>query len=137
MKRHLSRRRWTVLLAACFIPAINCSAAARATDCQADHPGAASAWASTLRDSLQHTQLADARSVGSATAYFGDVPTTVVGVYGATMLDMLSGGPLVLVKWPDGCCSASQRWHTGRHAQSEPANPDTDGAHIFFLWPES
>jgi hypothetical protein len=137
MKRHLSRRRWIVLLAACFIPVINCSAATPATDrYAAEHPGAATAWASTMRHSLQRAPLADAPSAGSA-AYFGDVPMTVVGVYGATMLDMLSGGPLVLVRWPDDCCSRSQRWHTGRHAQSAPANSKTDGAHIFFLWPES
>ncbi|HEY4298620.1 MAG TPA: hypothetical protein VGM85_19265 [Paraburkholderia sp.] len=141
MKRHLARQRSVrsmLLLAACMMPVVNCCAAARAADRYPQHAGGATAWAGKMRHSLQRARLADAPPAQSA-AYFGDVPMTVVGVYGATMLDMLSGGPLVLVKWPNDCCSSRQRWHTGHgpQARSAPANSKADRAHTFFLWPES
>lgn len=136
MKRHLSRRRLMLLLAACVIPVINCSAAVRAVDRYVEPSGAATAWASNMRHSFQYARLADTQSAGAA-AYFGDVPITVIGVYGATMLDMLSGGPLLLVKWPNDCCSPGQSWHTRWHAQSAPADSRAEGTHIFFLWRES
>ncbi|KAA1013186.1 hypothetical protein FVF58_10510 [Paraburkholderia panacisoli] len=135
MQRHLSQWRWVVILAACVIPVMHCAATARATDLYVEHGGAASAWANNAaHNSLQRAQPAVVFS-GQTAAYFGDVPFTVVGVYGATMLDMLSGGPLVLVRWPNDCCSARQRWHTRRPMDNTPADPP--GAHIFFLWPES
>ena len=45
MKRHFSRRRWAGVFAACVIPFIHCSAAARAAEPYAEQGGAMSAWA--------------------------------------------------------------------------------------------
>ena len=135
MKRHLSRRRWAGVFAACVIPFIHCSAAARAAELYAEQGGAMSAWADTaMRNPLRLGQPVVIPSRRTP-AYFGYVPTTVVGVYGATMLDMLSGGPLLLVRWPNECCSATQRWHTRRPTDNMPA--DANGTHIFFLWPQA
>lgn len=135
MKRHLSQRRWAGLFAACVIPLIHCSAAARAAEFHAEQGGPMSAWAHTaMRNPLQLAQPVVMPSRRTP-AYFGYVPITVVGVYGATMLDMLSGGPLLLVRWPNECCSARQRWHTRRPTDSMPA--DAHGTHIFFLWPQT
>jgi hypothetical protein len=135
MKRHAARRHWAGLFAACVIPLIHCGAAAGAAELYAQQGGAVSAWAHTaVRNPLRLAQPAVMPS-RPPPAYFGDVPVTVVGVYGATMLDMLSGGPLLLVRWPNECCSARQRWHTRRPTDSMPA--DANGAHIFFLWPQA
>jgi hypothetical protein len=134
MKRHLSRWRWMIPFAACVGVFINCSAAQRESGRYVEHSGAVSASPIKMSPFLQHVRLADTSSAQAA-AYFGDVPTTVVGVYGATTLDMLSSGPLVLVKWPDGCCSPSQRWHTRRSSENSPASPKEERAHTFFLWP--
>ncbi|WP_131542650.1 hypothetical protein [Paraburkholderia hospita] len=135
MKRDLSRLHRVVMRAACVIPLICCCAAAQATGNCPEDIGVATAFASNMHHLLKRARPAVAPSPESP-AYFDNVPMTVIGVYGATMLDMLSGGPLVLVRWPDDCCSPAQRWHTGRHAERAPANPNKDGAHIFFLWPE-
>ncbi|RDJ98252.1 hypothetical protein DLM46_34400 [Paraburkholderia lacunae] len=55
----------------------------------------------------------------------------VVSAYGRTTLDMLSSGPFMLVKWPNGCCPDSRRWHTEdtRHKHTG------DDQHVIFLWP--
>jgi hypothetical protein len=139
MKRHLSRRRWAMMLAACAMPAL-CSAAGDASvNGRYIEYSVARSWAVTLRDSLQGAQ-ANVVPAAPTANYFGDVPFNVIGVYGATMLDMLSAGPLVLVRWPDGCCTSKQRWHTRntrRATGSTPDNVDSNSAHIFFLWPES
>ncbi|WP_377779177.1 hypothetical protein [Paraburkholderia dipogonis] len=70
---------------------------------------------------------------GNATVapYFADIPMTIVGVYGHTTLDMLSSGPFMLVKWPDGCCPQSRRW---RPADTRQGHAD-DAQHVNFLWP--
>lgn len=135
MKRLVSRPRSAIVLAMWFFPVVCCSAAARASGHEVEPASIATAWASDLDLSLQQVKPALVPSVRSA-PYFDDVPMTVLGVYGATVLDMLSGGPLVLVKWPGDCCSPSQRWHTGRRAEGASANRQKNGAHIFFLWPD-
>ncbi|MCI0150266.1 hypothetical protein KNO81_30815 [Paraburkholderia sediminicola] len=66
-----------------------------------------------------------------ATPYFADIPMTVVGTYGRTTLDMLSSGPFMLVKWPDGCCPEGKRWRTDDTRQSHGG----DNQHVIFLWP--
>jgi len=60
-------------------------------------------------------------------------PTTVIGSYDGTVLDLLSGGNVVLVKWPDD--SPHQKWNGRWHGT--PDDSETGGAHIFFLWPDS
>jgi hypothetical protein len=62
--------------------------------------------------------------------YFADILMTVVGVYGHTTLEMLSSGPFMLVKWPDGCCPKSRRWRPGDSRQRHG-----DDKHVNFLWP--
>ncbi|OAJ52823.1 hypothetical protein A6V36_36660 [Paraburkholderia ginsengiterrae] len=56
---------------------------------------------------------------------------TVVGAYGRTTLDMLSSGPFMLVKWPNGGCPESRRWRTGDTRR----NPTGGDQHVIFLWP--
>lgn len=68
---------------------------------------------------------------GMVTSYFTDIPMTVVGAYGRTTLDVLSSGPFMLVKWPNGCCPEIGRWHTGDTRR----NPTGDDQHVIFLWP--
>jgi hypothetical protein len=80
-------------------------------------------------------RMSDARAAPSP--YFADIPMTVTGVYGGTMLDMLAGGPILLVRWPNGCCSRSHRWHIGHSGAITPVHPKSDRAHVFFLWPQS
>jgi hypothetical protein len=63
--------------------------------------------------------------------YFADILMTVVGVYGHTTLEMLSSGPFMLVKWPDGCCPKSRRWRPGDSRQRHTG----DDKHVNFLWP--
>jgi hypothetical protein len=69
------------------------------------------------------------------------------------MLDMLAGETILLVRWPKGCCSRSQRWHMGRQMGHQmgsqmrrqagrgpalaPVYPKADGNHVFFLSPQS
>ncbi|AJZ56657.1 hypothetical protein OI25_7467 [Paraburkholderia fungorum] len=67
----------------------------------------------------------------TATPYFADIPMTVAGTYDRTTLDMLSSGPFMLVKWPDGCCPESRRWRTEHLRHSHPG----DDLHVIFLWP--
>ncbi|PQV53142.1 hypothetical protein [Paraburkholderia sp. BL21I4N1] len=134
MKRLVSRPRSAIMLAAWVFPVVCCSAAARATGHVAEPASVVTAWARDRDVSLQQAKPALVPLVRS-TPYFDDVPMTVFGVYGATVLDMLAGGPLVLVKWPGDCCSPGQKWHTGGLAEGASANRQKDGAHIFFLWP--
>lgn len=130
-----SRWHWVFLLAACAMPAIYSSAATSATAYDAEKFAASTMKTRAIPLSFQGSRSAD--TPVKDPAYFGDVPITVVGVYGATTIDMLSSGPLILVQWPDECCSSSQRWHTRSHAQHAPANATASPAHIFFLWPDS
>lgn len=135
MTTHRSRWFGVVLLAACAMPVIHCCAATYATDRYAEISGTGTAWTATLGLSLQGGRLAN--SSAKRATYFEDIPMTVAGVYGATMLDMLSSGPLMLVQWPNDCCASNRRWHTGQHAAYAPASSKADPVHVFFLWHES
>ena len=61
--------------------------------------------------------------------------SSVIGVYGGTVLDQLSSGAVVLVKWPNG--SLRERWGARSHGYWLPVDHATNAAHVFFLWPES
>ncbi|RZF30610.1 hypothetical protein EVC45_06510 [Paraburkholderia sp. UYCP14C] len=63
------------------------------------------------------------------------VRSSVIGVYGGTVVDQLSSGAVVLVKWPNG--SPHEAWGDRSHGYRLPVDPAADAAHVFFLWPES
>jgi hypothetical protein len=68
---------------------------------------------------------------GTATPFPVDITMTVVGVYGLTTLNILSNGPFMLLKWPDGCCPESWGWRPAGIGQSYTG----EGQHVNFLWP--
>lgn len=116
-------------LAACAIPVV-CHAGWR----HAGEPGVGGGSIATASGGSSYRasqRIWRATSIPSNVAsHFPDVPMTIVGVYGATTLTLLSSGPLVLVSWPRGCCGESHRWRLG-HA---PATKGRDGRHVYFLW---
>jgi hypothetical protein len=127
MKRWIARRLFAAALATCGI-----CASARA----GAHPGAQPQDVGSRscgdRNGCEPVGTRGATPANeTATPYFADIPVTVVGAYGRTTLDMLSSGPFMLVKWPNGCCPDSRRWHTGdmRHKHTD------DDQHVIFLWP--
>jgi hypothetical protein len=63
------------------------------------------------------------------------VRSSVIGVYGGTVINQLSSGAVVLVKWPNG--SPHENWTARARGYRLPADPATNAAHVFFLWPES
>jgi hypothetical protein len=113
MKRYASHRRFAILLI--------------------------SAWAVPLAYAFtpgQATGRYQQPMRSSCTAVCGaGVRSSVIGVYGGTVVDQLSSGAIVLVKWPNG--SMHETWTTRSHGYRLPVNPATKAAHIFFLWPES
>lgn len=113
MKRPASRRRFAILLISlCAIPlAYACSPA------QENDP-----YPQPMR--------------GSCTAACDTgVRSSVIGVYGGTVVDQLSSGAVVLVKWPNG--SPHESWTARSRRSRLPVDPAANAAHIFFLWPES
>ncbi|MGF6485996.1 hypothetical protein [Paraburkholderia sp. JPY419] len=64
-----------------------------------------------------------------------EVRSSVIGVYGGTVVDQLSSGAVVLVKWPNG--SPHEAWTARSHSHGLPVDPAANAAHVFFLWPES
>ncbi|MGF6639518.1 hypothetical protein OKW39_006735 [Paraburkholderia sp. MM6662-R1] len=72
----------------------------------------------------------------SCTASCGTgVRSSVIGVYGGTVVDQLSSGAVLLVRWPNG--SPHEAWTARSHGYGLPVDPAANGAHVFFLWPES
>uniref|UniRef100_A0A1I9YQ73 Uncharacterized protein n=1 Tax=Paraburkholderia sprentiae WSM5005 TaxID=754502 RepID=A0A1I9YQ73_9BURK len=63
------------------------------------------------------------------------VRSRVIGVYGGTVVDQLSNGAVVLVKWPNG--SPHEAWTARRHSDSLPVVPAANAAHVFFMWPQA
>ncbi|MBC8750330.1 hypothetical protein OKW43_001638 [Paraburkholderia sp. WC7.3g] len=63
------------------------------------------------------------------------VRSRVIGVYGGTVVDQLSNGAVVLVKWPNG--SPHEAWTARPHGYGLPVDPAANAAHVFFLWPQS
>ncbi len=123
MKRRSSRRRYAVALAAaCVVPAAYACEPARFSGRYERPAGAHDQW---TRFAAGGSRL--------ATEYSAGVPITVIGSYGGTVLDLLSDGNVVLVKWPED--SPHEKWRGQWH--STPVNSEADGAHIFFLWPDS
>ncbi|CAE6818577.1 hypothetical protein R75461_05993 [Paraburkholderia nemoris] len=127
MKRWIARRLFAAALATCGICASAWAGAHPRAQSQYDglrsyenrHGGEpVGTWGATPANEM-------------ATPYFADIPMTVVGTYGRTTLDMLSSGPFMLVKWPDGCCPESKRWRTDDTRQSHGG----DNQHVIFLWP--
>ncbi|MCC8400829.1 hypothetical protein LJ655_02770 [Paraburkholderia sp. MMS20-SJTN17] len=116
MKRRVSRRRLAILLiSVCAVPLTTYAYAfspARETD----------RYQPTTHDSC--TAARDAGVRGS-----------VIGVFGGTVVDQLSSGAVVLVKWPNG--SPHERWTAHSRGYGLPVDPAANAAHVFFLWPES
>lgn len=125
MKRWIAQSLFAAAVATCGIGQSTWANAQPGAQSQEGGPGLCSELAG-------RTQAGRRREMpGNTTApYFTDVPMTVVGVYGRTTLDMLSSGPFMLVKWPDGCCPESRRWRAGDTGQG----PAGDARHVDFLW---
>lgn len=128
-----SMKRWIApLLFAVTLAASGICAPAWAGAHPCAQPQDAGARSCVNRNGGEPVRTWGAAPATEATApYFPDIPMRVVSAYGRTTLDMLSSGPFLLVKWPDGCCPDSRRWHTGdtRHTHTG------DDQHVIFLWP--
>lgn len=127
MKRWGMWRLITLVLAACSV----CVPAWAGTGDRTPQVGARLGSCAS-RNGCEFRRIWAADPVTEApTSWFSDVPVTVAGVYGPTTLDLLSGGPFVLVEWPDGCCSDNGKWRTGDTGQDRTRG----GQHVIFLWP--
>ncbi|OLL32214.1 hypothetical protein BTH42_07105 [Burkholderia sp. SRS-W-2-2016] len=125
MKRLAARRRFVILLvSACVIPAAQVYACAPGAG--GDEP-----WQHAQRQSTPLAMLPPA----SAPACCETVPDGVIGVNRGSVLDRLSSGGVVLVKWPDG--SRHDRWTARSRRDRMPGDSAPGGAHVFFLWPDS
>ncbi|HEX7934102.1 MAG TPA: hypothetical protein VF573_13660 [Paraburkholderia sp.] len=129
MDRYLSKRHLANLLAASVVALIVWPAIAQANERNIAGAGIVAPRMHPL------SSVRPARSAPSP--YFADIPITVAGVYGATMLDMVAGAPILLVRWPKGCCSRSRKWRMVRGTTLAPVHPKADDRHVFFLWPQS
>lgn len=113
MKRHASRRRFAILLISVCVVPLACAFPAMRETGQSQPP---------MR--------------GSCTAACNStVRSSVIGVYGGTVVDQLSSGAVVLVKWPNG--SPHETWTARSHGYRLCVDPATSAAHVFFLWPQS
>ncbi|EDZ98726.1 hypothetical protein BH160DRAFT_5987 [Burkholderia sp. H160] len=112
MKRRASRRRFAILLiSVCAVPLACAFSPAQETG----------RYQPPIRGSC--TAACDA-----------GVRSSVIGVYGGTVVDQLSNGAVVLVKWPNG--SPHETWTARSHGYRLSVDSTANTAHVFFLWPE-
>ena len=127
MKRWIAPPLFAATLAACSICA---PAWAGAHSC--GQPQDVGSRSCVYRNGGEPVRTLGAAPAAEASApYFPDIPMRVVSAYGRTTLDMLSSGPFMLVKWPNGCCPDSRRWHTEDLRRKHTG----DDQHVIFLWP--
>jgi hypothetical protein len=117
MKRRASRRYFAILL-------ISCCAAPLAYAFSPEQ---------TAGESPPHARGSCAASCNAGMQ--GNVQGSAIGVYGGTVVDQLSSGAVVLVKWPNG--SPHETWTGRSHGYLLPVDPAASGVHVFFLWPDS